>query len=82
MIIYNCKQDMTHKKGVLNMTREEVIRKAWKIMLTWQEDFDFESYCTVFDMISDFNREHPEEEIFFCEDDGIYYLEYDWIQAM
>lgn len=62
------------------MTRNEVIEKAWKIMLTWIDNYTFDSYCEVVDMISDFNSTHSEEEeIFFSDLENGYMLEDDYI---
>lgn len=62
------------------MTRNEVIEKAWKIMPTWIDNYIFDSYCEVVDMISDFNLTHSEEEeIFFCDLENGYMLEDDYI---
>ena len=35
------------------MTRKEVIEKVWKIMLTWVDNYTWDSYSEVLDMISD-----------------------------
>ena len=61
------------------MTRKEVIEKVWKIMLTWVDNYTWDSYSEVLDMISDFNSSHSEEEIFFCETEGGYMLEDDYV---
>lgn len=64
----------------MKMTRKEVIEKAWKIMLTWVDNYTWDSYLEVFDMISDFNSSHSEkEEIFFCETEDGYMLEDDYV---
>lgn len=58
------------------MTRKEVIEKAREIMLTWIDNYTWDSYCEVFDMICDFNLTHSEEEeIFFSETEDGYTLE-------
>lgn len=62
------------------MSREEVITKAWETMLTWIDNYNWDSYHEVFNMIVNFNEEHPEErEIFFCETDDGFSLEDDYI---
>lgn len=73
-------QNNTNESEETKMTRKEVIEKAWKIMLTWTGNYTWDSYSEVFDMIYDFNSSHSEEEeIFFCETEGGYMLEDDYI---
>lgn len=62
------------------MTRKEVIEKTWEIMLTWVDNYTWDSYSEVLDMISDFNSSHlEEEEIFFSETEDGYMLEDDYV---
>lgn len=62
------------------MTRKEVIKKAREIMLTLIDNYTWDSYAEVVDMISDFNSTHTEEEeIFFAVTEDGYILEDDSI---
>lgn len=49
------------------MNREEQMKKIWAKMVNLQKEYTWAKYVEVWDMCSDWNREHPEEEIFMCE---------------
>ncbi len=51
-------------------------------MLGWINNFTFESYLEVTDLISEYNKLNTEDEIFFCEDGNRYYLEDDCIECV
>lgn len=64
------------------MEKQEQVKAIYNIMLTWQENYSFDSYSEVIDLISEYNSEHPEDEIFFCQDGNRYYLECDYIEVL
>jgi len=70
------------------MTRQETIDKAWNMMLELKENYTWEKYHELMDLISDWNSEHYEgagedAEIFMCEERDCnsirMYLEDDYI---
>ncbi len=58
------------------MTRKEVIEKSMEKIVALIDNYTWDSYAEVVDMISDFNSSHTEEEeIFFAVTEEGYILE-------
>ena len=68
--------EIKKERGNKKMTRKEVIEKSMEKIVALIDNYTWDSYAEVVDMISDFNSSHTEEEeIFFAVTEEGYILE-------
>lgn len=47
--------------------KDELLGKLFQLANDCVKNYTWEKYCTICDMVSDWNREHEECEIFMCD---------------